>query len=81
MFTGNIISQIRTAPSNNYGSQSSFSNDFSGNSALTRSSSTYGGSSNDLLKSQINTGGFGGAGGLAAGSDRYFLFFLFLFDK
>jgi len=69
---GGSIGQIRTLPNNNYGQQSSYSNDYSGTSALTRSSSTYGGSSDDVVQSRVNTGGYGGAGGLDSGSDRYF---------
>jgi len=69
---GGSIGQIRTVPQNNYGQQSGYSNDYSGTSALTRSSSTYGGSGDDSVQSRVNTGGYGGAGGLDSGSDRYF---------
>lgn len=54
------MTQVRTAPGNNCGSQSSYSNDYSSGSTLTRSSSTYGGdASNDFIQLPRNTGGYG----------------------
>jgi hypothetical protein len=61
----------RTLPSNNYDQQGSYSNDYSGSSSLTRSSSSsYGGASNDLVQTPVNGGGYGGAGNFGTGYNR-----------
>jgi uncharacterized membrane protein YgcG len=64
------FNQIRTVPNNNYVQPSSYSNDYSSSSALTRSSSSYGNSNNDLGQSRVNSGSYGGGGDLGAGSNR-----------
>jgi hypothetical protein len=61
----------QSVPSNNYGSQSSYSNGNSGPSGLTRSSSTYGSPSNDLVLPQANSGGYYGGSNSGTGSNRY----------
>ncbi len=57
-----LVNRVRdqTVPSNNYGS-----------SDLTRSSSTYGSASNDLVLPRANTGAYYGGSDSGAGSDRY----------
>ncbi len=47
------------APINNYGPQGSYSNDYSGSSSLTRTTSSYGG---DLGQTRGTGGGYGNAG-------------------
>lgn len=55
------IIDVRTAPSNGYGQQTNYGNDYAGSSILTRSSSSsYGGQSNDLGQTRGSGGGYGG---------------------
>ena len=54
---------IRTGPSNGYGQQTNYGNDYASSSILTRSSSSYGGQGNDLGQTRVSGGGGGGGYG------------------
>jgi len=79
ILTDGALVSDRSASSNSYGSQSSYSNDNPSTSVLTRSSSTYGSSNNDLLQPKVNAGASFGGSDLGGGSVRYIYNFFSIF--
>lgn len=61
--------EIRTGSSGGYGPQTNYGNDYASSSILTRTSSSYGGPSNDIVPPRVTGGGYGG-GNYGSASDR-----------